>query len=170
MNKRVYLRDDEVPIWERARELAGDKLSPVIVSALKSFVAQKESEPKGFERIEVRFADSDDHDIPKAKAFYGKWIFPPTKPVITHNEDCDETHRYAVALTAKGGVVVYCWFEDSEAIWRGRFLVYPSLEAAATDSTVNWPIRQTMERIGVPVGIPVKLNAHSEGKPNGIPG
>ena len=67
MNKTIYLKDGEGPLWERARELAGDKLSPVIVSALKQFVVVKEAESKGFQRIEVSFNDSDDYDVPKRK-------------------------------------------------------------------------------------------------------
>jgi len=80
MNKTIYLRDEEGPVWERARELAGDKLSPVIVTALKHFVAAKEAESKDFERIQLDFDDSDDHNLPKRKAFYGRWVFPPSKP------------------------------------------------------------------------------------------
>jgi hypothetical protein len=48
------------PIWDPARELADDKkLSPVIVDALKKFIAAKEAETREFYRIEVRFDDSD---------------------------------------------------------------------------------------------------------------
>ena len=154
MNKTVYLRDEEGPIWERARELAGDKLSPVIVAALKRFVAAKEAEEaeaKGFERIQVSFRDSEDHGIPKVKAFHGKWIFTPDDPLRAFDEEREIATTFMVALTAKGSVVVHYWKEDQESRWDRRFSVYPSLEAAAADERVNYAITSAIEKLGVRV-------------------
>ncbi len=151
MNKTIYLRDEEGPIWERARELAGDRLSPVIVSALKRFIAEEEAKPKSFERIQVSFNDANAHGIPKAKAFYGRWIFPPSKPIQMSDEEGTEADFYAVAVTAKGAAVVYRWSEDREHRWGQKFLVYSSLEAAAADDDVNYAARKAIEAIGVPV-------------------
>lgn len=151
MNKTIYLRDEEGPIWERARELAGDKLSPVIVAALKRFIVEKEAEAKGFERIEVSYYDIDDFGIPKKKAFHGKWIFSPTKPVTTFDDERTEYH-YAVAQTSKGAVVVYSWASDAESSqYAERFRVYGSLGAAAADEDVNYAALRTIQEIGVPV-------------------
>ena len=84
MNKTIYIRDEDVQTWDRARELAGDKLAPVIVDGLKRFIKEKEAEAiveKGFERIEVEFSDATAHHIPRKKAFYGRWVFPYSKPL-----------------------------------------------------------------------------------------
>jgi hypothetical protein len=155
MNKTIYLRDEQGLIWERARELAGDKLSPVIVAALKRFIADQEAkaeEAKGFERIQVSYNDSVANGIPRVKAFYGKWVFPPSKPLDEHDEDNrDVLHRLAVAITAKGAAVVHCWREDPEHRWEEKFSVFPSLVAAAADSHVNWAVRSAIRKIGVPV-------------------
>jgi len=151
MNKTIYLRDEEGPVWERARELAGDKLSPVIVSALKQFIAAKEAEPKGFKRIEVGFDDSDDHYLPKKKAFYGRWIFSPTAPCYSEN-DGPNTYNYAVATTARGNAAFFSWLEDQNGeSWSFKFVVYPSLERAAADERLNFAARKAIEKIGVPV-------------------
>jgi hypothetical protein len=151
MNKTIYLRDDEAPIWERARELASDKLSPVIVAALKKFIAVKEAEVKGFERIEVSYNDADDHNIPKAKAFYGKWVYSPKKPVTLSDEEGEAFDHFAVAVTAKGAVVVYSWHAEREGNWAYRFNVYYSLENAAADERVNYAARKTIQELGVRV-------------------
>ena len=154
MNKTIYLRDEEGPIWERARELAGDKLSPVIVAALKRFIVEKEgkeADAKGYTRIEVSYSDSDDHGIPKKKAFHGKWIFPPSRPV-TGSDGGRKEYHYAIALTSKGAVVVYSWESDAEyAQLEERFLVYASLRAAAADEDVNDAVLAAIQQIGVPV-------------------
>jgi hypothetical protein len=154
MNKTIYVRDEDAPVWDRAKELAGDKLSPVIMDGLKRFVTEKEAEEaemKGFERIVVRFNDSEDRAIPKAKAFNGKWIFPPTKPFKQSNEQGDNLYYSAVALTAKGAAVFYTWEEDHEGRGCYGFTVFPSLEDAAGEQRVKWAAIQAMEVLGVPV-------------------
>src|SRR5271163_433697 len=80
VNRTLYLPDDEAETWEKARRLANDRLSPVILRALKEYIMTKEAEAAeaaGFQRIEVEFDDSDDNNLPKRKAFQGKWILPP---------------------------------------------------------------------------------------------
>ncbi len=154
MNKTLYLRDDEVPLWERARELSGDKLSPVIVAALRRYVADKEAETKSFERIVVSYQDAREHGLPKAKAFYGKWIISPDEE-FGYLESENQLYRscYAVGVTAKGSAVVYCWqqWELSQKKFYERFYIYPDLEVAASDNEVNAAVREAIVRRGVPV-------------------
>jgi hypothetical protein len=155
MNKTLYLPDDETETWEKARKLANDRLSPVIVKALKEFVTSKSAEARGFERIELAFADKDDNGLPKRKAFYGRWIFPPREPLKYWNEDGTDGDFYCVAVTAKDNVVMYTWSEGVDGgehyITHKRFRVYPSLAKAAEDPTVNVAARAASEELGVPV-------------------
>lgn len=149
MNKTLYLKDDEAPVWERARELAGDKLSPVIVTALKQFIAMKEAEPRGFERIEVKYEDADDDNLPKRKAFYGRWIFPPSEPL--ERDEQGETCCYAVAVTAKGNAVFFTGSREEYGYDFDRFTVCGSLEQAAASRRLNYAARKAIDSIGVPI-------------------
>src|SRR5712692_5114195 len=119
MNRTLYIRDEDAPVWDRARELVGAKgISPVVVDGLRTYIAKKEAEAaeaKGFERITMKFNDAAMHHIPKAKAFHGRWIFPPTKPEMVSSEDGNTRWSYSVAITAKGAVVVFYVEEDSES-------------------------------------------------------
>ncbi len=172
MNKTVYLRDDEVPIWERARELADDKLSPIIVSALKSFILQKEAEAKDFQRIVFKYLDADAKDFPKAKGFYGKWIFSPNSRLHQDQSSILPISKlramggYAVALTAKGGVVVVLYVQPSslglaaalslglgglDDLERARFKTFPSLGHAAADAECSSAIHAAITAMGLPV-------------------
>jgi hypothetical protein len=151
MNKTVYLRDEEVPIWEKARELAGDKLSPIIVTALRRFIAENEASAKGYNRIELAFDDSDDNNLPKKIGFYGRWIFDLENPLKSRSENDSEYRHYSVGETAKGNVFIYTHKEDWESSWAYEFKVYPSFEKAGSDNTVNWAVRRAMEKRGVPV-------------------
>jgi hypothetical protein len=154
MNKTIYIRDEDIEVWNRARELSGDKLSPVIVAGLKRFIKEKEaeeSEAKGFERIEVFFNDSTNHNIPKRKAFQGRWVFSQKEPFKTTYEDESFIDHHALALTAKGNVAVLTWRGDNASRWGERFYVFPSLEAAAAYEDTNLVARQAIKLIGVPI-------------------
>jgi hypothetical protein len=160
MNKTIYLPDEEAETWEKARRLANDRLSPVLLKALKEFVAIKEAEATGFERIQVEFEDSDDNRLPKIKAFHGKWIFSPDEPLEIWNEENTEKDVYCVAVTFKRNVVVYMWHAGIETngehageyyMGKRRFLVFSSFEEAASDGTVNYAIREAIRKRGVPV-------------------
>jgi hypothetical protein len=160
MNKTIYLPDDQAETWEKARRLANDRLSPVLLKALKEYIAAKEAEAAGFERIQVEFDDSDDNYVPKIKAFHGKWIFSPSKPLETWNEAGTESDVYCVAVTAKNKVVVHTWrtgiVPEGESagetyISGCKFLVFTSFEEAARDCDVNYAIRQAIRKRGVPV-------------------
>jgi len=154
MNKTIYVRDEDTPVWDRAKELAGEKLAPVIIDGLKKYIAQKEAEEavtRGLERILLSFQDADDNLIPKKKAFNGKWIIPITKPFDVSDEDGSEIDRYAVAITAKNAVVICYWKEDPEHFYGKHFKVFPSFKDAAADKHVKWAAIQAIETIGVPV-------------------
>jgi hypothetical protein len=155
MNKTVYVADDDVETWEAARKLANDRLSPVIMKALKDFVAAKNSEPTGFERIEVAFDDLDDNGLPKRKAFYGRWVIDPKKPLELWDEEGAEGDFYCVAITAKDNVVILSWTEGHRNgegyVSHKRFSVYPSFAKAVGDQRVNAAAREAIRKLGVPV-------------------
>lgn len=155
VNKTIYIRDEDVPVWDRAKELAGEKLAPIIVEGLKKFVIEKKLEQtvaKGFERIVLSFQDADDNLIPKKKAFSGKWIIPPVKPLRVTSEDGNEADFfYCVATTPKDAAVFYYWSEDGEHFYGKHFAVFSSLRAAAADSNLRWVTAKAIEQIGVPV-------------------
>ena len=154
MNKTLYIRDEDIEVWDRAREIAGDKLSPIIVAGLKRFIAEKEAEEaesKGFGRIEVSFNDAAEHNIPKRKAFNGCWICSPDQPFKLTSEEGDMTWYYAFAQTAKRNFAFLSWEADHEGRGNYRFKVFPSLEAAAADKDLNIAAREAIKRLGVVV-------------------
>jgi hypothetical protein len=151
VNKTIYVRDEDVPIWERAKELAGDKLSPIIANALKRYVTEREARQKGFERLEYEFSDADSNGLPRKKAFYGRWIFPPNEPEHAIDEDTDILYRGVVATTAKGAVVACTWTEQPGCQSYKRFRVYPSFEEGAKDPESGWVVKSALQKVGVPV-------------------
>jgi len=158
MNKTLYIRDEDATIWDHARELADEKkLSPIIVDALKKFIAEKEHEAKGYERILISFKDANDNGLPKKKAFYGRWIIPPEESLIASTIDrflriMLEKKYFAVAVTSKGNIVIYQWGMAKEGEkTEEQFGVYDSFSSAAADRAVADIARIAFERLGVPV-------------------
>jgi len=142
VNKTIYLPDDEAETWERARKLADDRLSPVVLAALKEFVARREAEKAGFERIEVAFDDPDDNFRPKRKAFYGKWLFSPDEPIKAGGRS------HSVAVTAKGRVV----FHTRNTLGRHQgFRIFTSFDEALGDKSLQSVAQEALRKWGVPV-------------------
>jgi len=48
-NKTIYIRKEDLPIFEEAEKLGGDSLSAVIAEAVKRFVSVKKAEAGGME-------------------------------------------------------------------------------------------------------------------------
>lgn len=45
MTRTIYIRKEDVPVWERARQMAlGGQLGPVIMELLKQYVAVREKD------------------------------------------------------------------------------------------------------------------------------
>jgi hypothetical protein len=154
VNKTIYIRDEDVPVWERAKGLAGDKLAPVVVDGLRKYVAQKESEDaesRGFERIVLSFQDADDYMVPKKKAFMGKWLIPADAPFRVFDDDGREFEEYAVAVTPRNAAVFYYWTEEGQYFHGRHFKVFPSLKDAAADQRLRWAAIKAIETVGVPV-------------------
>src|SRR5260370_18750520 len=117
MNTTLYLKEEDAPIWDRARELSVDKLSNVIIGYLKQYVAGMESAKPGHQRIVLRRYEA---GIPKSKAFYGRWIIPPSGPLVLEYSGLDQALRlrplpsaFAVAETQRGKYAVLA-FQDIE--------------------------------------------------------
>lgn len=52
-NRTIYVADADLPIFEKAQQLAGDNLSATIVQALRRFVEAEEARASGFQEVTV---------------------------------------------------------------------------------------------------------------------
>src|SRR6187200_2318353 len=53
----LYVKDADAPIWERARQLAGDSLSSVVCRALSAYVAEQEEMARAKRHAEMNTAE-----------------------------------------------------------------------------------------------------------------
>ncbi len=52
-NKTIYVSEDDLPLFERAQELAGSNLSSAIVRALRRYIEIEEASQRGLDEITV---------------------------------------------------------------------------------------------------------------------
>lgn len=52
-NKTIYVSDNDAPLFEEAKEIAGVALSSVITQALKEFISRQKKKAKGMQEVKV---------------------------------------------------------------------------------------------------------------------
>ena len=73
-NKTIYVSDGDLPLYQRAQELAGGNLSSAIAKALKRFVDAEESLLEGFDEITVRVGVGTGRKVRFTGVLVGEWL------------------------------------------------------------------------------------------------
>ncbi|GIJ76043.1 EXLDI protein [Micromonospora phaseoli] len=102
-NKTIYVSDDDLPLFQRAQELAGGTLSAAIAAALRRYVEVEEGRQQGYDDVVVRVGPG----LGRKQRFSGMLMAEMER---TGNER-DETYR--IYRTRSGKYVVH--LERSEA-------------------------------------------------------
>jgi hypothetical protein len=154
VNKTLYVRDEDVPIWDRAKELiGGESLSAHLTNYLRTIVGNRLAADKGMTRIVLAYRDRGKK--PRLQAFQGRWLIKPDGEwwIVDPNGQPD---YYAVAITAKEQIVVFNYYnhqadEEGKFKW-GQLEIYPSCDLAFEDQSVpQGLIALAMERMGLEV-------------------
>ena len=72
-NKTIYVSDGDLPIYQRAQELAGDNLSAAIAAALRRYVDVEEGRREGFDEIIVRVGPGKGRKVRFVGVLLGEW-------------------------------------------------------------------------------------------------
>jgi EXLDI family protein len=72
-NKTIYVSDADLPVYQRAQELAGDNLSAAISAALRRYVDVEEGRLEGFDEITVRVGPSPGRKVRFTGVLLGTW-------------------------------------------------------------------------------------------------
>jgi EXLDI family protein len=113
-NKTIYMADADLPIFERAQELAGENLSATIVAALRRFVAAEESQVSGYGEVVVKVGEN---GLFTQKQFNGRELAKLRLPD-------SQTGRMTVLTvyeTAKGRLALYSRTFTDWSTWGRRW-------------------------------------------------
>ncbi|MDQ6659932.1 MAG: EXLDI protein [Chloroflexota bacterium] len=98
-NRTIYIADADVPVFEKAQELAGGNLSATIARALHRFVETEEARVSGFEEVTVRVGTIAKTD----KRFLGRFLAKGR----VHTQNGTRKIAYDVYQTQKERFAVY---------------------------------------------------------------
>jgi hypothetical protein len=131
-NKTLYVRTEDIPVWDHAEQAAaaaGQSVSQLVTASLRNYLPTVGPRADAMEDIRVKVGDRvpplQDHpsspaDYSRTEAFAGRWLVAPGEEARSRLTLQTTGNCYAVALTRRGQI----------AVWR----YHPSaLRAAALD-------------------------------------
>ena len=119
-NKTIYVADGDLPIYQRAQELAGGNLSAAIVRALKRFVETEESHLEGYKEVVVRVGvGSDGRKVRFTALLVGEWLDTVSRRAEHYRVYFGRSGKYVIHVERSADY----WMVDAEgkpAGWRGH--------------------------------------------------
>jgi EXLDI family protein len=73
-NKTIYVADGDLPVFDRAQQLAGGSLSAAIAKALRRYVDAAEALGEGFDEVTVRVGVGNGRKVRFTGVLVGEWM------------------------------------------------------------------------------------------------
>ena len=117
-NKTIYVSDGDLPIYQRAQELAGGNLSAAIAGALRRYVDIEEGRREGFDEVVVRVGSKPGRKVRFSGVLLGEWANSSSSRYEVFRVYRSRTGKYVVHIdrTAEWTAVDA---EGKPAGWRG---------------------------------------------------
>lgn len=97
-NKTIYVSDGDLPLFQRAQELAGDNLSAAITAAIRRYVDLEEGLREGFDEITVRVGPSPGRKVRFTGVFLGEWVSTSPNRVETFRVYRGRTGKFVLHI------------------------------------------------------------------------
>ena len=117
-NKTIYVSDGDLPIYQRAQELAGDNLSAAIAAALRRYVDVEEGRRTGFDEIIVRVGPGKGRKVRFVGVLLGEWLNTSYSRVETFRVYRGRTGKFVVHIERSPDYSMVD-AEGKPAGWRG---------------------------------------------------
>lgn len=130
--KSVYVKDEDLPIWDSAQKAHGKSMSSLITQLLKKHMEERmPTAAESAEMTKITVTTREENSAPLIKqVFTGRWLITPQRAVVPVSDDPGVSYanglRYALAVTKKGAVAVYEFGDDPEGC--ADLLVYDDFE------------------------------------------
>ena len=117
-NKTIYVSDGDLPLYQRAQELAGDNLSAAISAALRRYVDVEEGRRQGFDEIVVRVGPGKGRKVRFVGVLLGEWVNSSFSRVETFRVYRGRTGKFVLHVE-RGPDYTMLNEEGKPAGWRG---------------------------------------------------
>jgi EXLDI family protein len=142
-NKTIYVSDGDLPIYQRAQELAGDNLSAAISAALRRYVDVEEGRREGFDEFIVRVGPGKGRKVRFTGVFLGEWVNTSYSRVETFRVYRGRTGKYVLHIERSPDFSVLN-AEGKPAGWRG-YLGIGEISYGNTPAESTLEVVETLE-------------------------
>jgi EXLDI family protein len=148
-NKTIYVSQGDLPLYQRAQELAGDNLSAAISAALRRYVDVEEGKREGFDEVTVRVGTGKGRKVRFTGVRLGEWA----------NSNNSGFEQYRVWRGRKGKFVLHveqsAGFtmvdqDGKNAGWRG-YLGIGNLSYGSSPAQSTLEVIDTLEELQIKV-------------------
>jgi EXLDI family protein len=95
-NKTIYVSDGDLPVYQRAQDLAGGNLSAAIAGALRRYVDIEEGRKEGFDEITVRVGPKPGRKVRFVGVLLGEWVSTTPTRVETYRVYRGRTGKFVL--------------------------------------------------------------------------
>jgi EXLDI family protein len=139
-NKTIYVSDGDLPLFQRAQQLAGDNLSAAITAALRRYVDVEEGKREGFDEIIVRVGTGKGRKVRFTGILLGEWLNTSYSRVETFRVYRGRTGKFVLHIERSADFSMVD-AEGKPAGWRGYLGI-------GSVSYGNIPAESTLEVLG----------------------
>jgi EXLDI family protein len=111
-NKTIYVSDDDLPLYQRAQELAGGNLSAALARALRRFVEVEEGRREGYDEITVKVGAGAGRKVRFSGVLLGEWGHSTGSRVEEFRVYRTRTGKFVVYITRSPD---WSWTSESDA-------------------------------------------------------
>jgi EXLDI family protein len=144
-NKTIYVSDGDLPLYQRAQELAGGNLSAAIAGALRRYVDVEEGRREGFDEITVQVGPGKGRKVRFTGVFLGEWINTSYSRVETFRVYRGRTGKYVLHIERSPDFSVLNE-EGKPAGWRG-YLGIGNISYGNTPAESTLDVVDTVEEL-----------------------
>ena len=164
-NKTIYVSDGDLPLYQRAQELAGDNLSAAISAALRRYVDVEEGRREGFDEIIVRVGPGKGRKVRFTGILLGEWVNSSSNRVETFRVYRGRTGKFVLHIERSADFTMVD-AEGKPAGWRG-YLGIGNISYGSSPGESTLEVVETLEELREQ--IPQQLYDMVAGRPSSRP-
>lgn len=144
-NKTIYVSDGDLPLYQRAQELAGDNLSAAISAALRRYVDVEEGRREGFDEIILRVGPGRGRKVRFTGVLLGEWVNSSFSRVETFRVYRGRTGKFVVHIERSPDYSMVD-AEGKPAGWRG-YLGIGDISYGTTPAESTLEVVETLDEL-----------------------